>query len=245
MAKTSYRIAPGVQVYRALIDPLVAGLRPRIVGLCRALGARNVVDIACATGAQSRALGRAGLRATGVDLSADMVRGATRLGGPNVRYVHASALNLPFPTASFDAALLVLALHEHCEAERTAMLAEAFRVTRPGGYLVVGDFAAPSRPRLHLPWQGVRLVERLAGGEHHAGFRDFVARGSLGGLLDRHGLTPVRWDTSHRGTIAIAAVPAGSREIGGAELEPDESEEMAAPGEAGPAPGQPGARRGA
>ena len=198
--------ALAVRSYRVLIDPLLLPLRPKVIALCRRLESEDVLDIACATGAQCRALGRAGIRATGLDLSDDMIRAAKAAGGRNVRFEAGSAYELPFERDAFDTALLVLALHEHTEAERTVMLEEALRVTRPTGHLIVADFAEPRKPRLHVPWQVIRFIERTAGPEHHAGFLDYVSRGSLDGMLERHHLHAVRGASSHFGAVKLAVV---------------------------------------
>ena len=198
--------ALAVRSYRALIDPLLLPLRPKVIALCRQLDSERVLDIACATGAQCRALGRAGIRTTGLDLSEDMIRAARAAGGRNVRYVAGSAYELPFERDTFDTALLVLALHEHTEEERTVMIEEALRATRPTGHLIVADFAEPRRPRLHLPWQVIRFIEKTAGPEHHAGFLDYVSRGSLAGMLARHSLQIVRRASSHFGAVKLAVV---------------------------------------
>jgi SAM-dependent methyltransferase len=208
--------ALAVRSYLALIDPMLLPMRPRIVRACRARGARNVLDIACATGAQCRALGRAGMEATGVDLSEEMIAAASRLGGRGTRYVRGSAYELPFDDASFDASLLILALHEHTEDERTAMLREALRVLAPEGSLIVADYTEPTRSALHPAWGVVRFIERYAGPEHSAGFRDYVAQGSLEGLLDRHALRPVARASSHFGAIGLAVVhPSGEAAAAG------------------------------
>lgn len=55
----------------------------------------------------------------------------------------ASALH--FADASFDASLLFFLLHEQPEAVRRATLAEALRVTRPGGKVVIVDYHKPKR----------------------------------------------------------------------------------------------------
>jgi SAM-dependent methyltransferase len=195
-----------VGFYRALIDPLLRSLRPRIVGICRELGARDVLDIATATGAQCRALGRAGIRATGLDLAEAMIVAAQRRGGSNTQYVRGSAYELPFPDGSFDASLLLLALHEHPEDERSLMIREGIRVLQIGGALILADYAKPTHSRLHIPWQLIRLIESAAGPEHSAGFKDFVAHGGLEGLIERHGLTVASTTSSHFGTIGIAVV---------------------------------------
>ena len=196
-----------VRLYRALIDPPLWPLRPKIVQICRELEACDVLDIASATGAQCRVLGQAGIRATGVDLSEAMIQAAQHRGGKNTTYVLGSAYELPFPDGSFDASLLILALHEHSDKERSIMLREAFRVLRPAGALIIAEYTAPSRTRLHVPWQVIRLIERTAGIDHSAGFRDFVARGCLDGLIERHGLNALGESPSHFGTIGIATIP--------------------------------------
>ena len=199
-----------VHIYRVLIDPLLWSLRPKIVRICQELGARDVLDIATATGAQCRALGRAGIDATGLDLAEAMIAAAKRRGGTNARYVRGSAYELPFPDGSFDASLLLLALHEHREDERSLMIREALRVLRLDGTLILADYTKPTNPAFHVPWQIIWLVEKVAGVEHSAGFRDFVARGGLEGLTERQGLTVGGMTSSHFGTIGIVTVRRGS-----------------------------------
>jgi len=204
--KTRYGLG-AVRSYQVLIDPMIYPLRPKIVKLCRELGARTVIDIASGTGAQCRMLGRIGIQATGVDLAEAMIDAATRRGGPNTRYALGSATDLPFEDATFDACTLLLALHEHPESERALMMKEANRVVRPGGHLILADFAEPERPALHAAWRLIRFIEYTAGDEHHAGFLDYVSRGSLRGLLERFERVPSRETSSHFGAIGIAALP--------------------------------------
>lgn len=63
---------------------------------------------------------------------------------------------LHFPDASFDTTVLFFLLHEQPAHVRAATLAEAWRVTRPGGQLVIVDY---HRPRfwhpLRYPMQAV------------------------------------------------------------------------------------------
>lgn len=53
------------------------------------------------------------------------------------------ASRLHFADASFDAVMLFFLLHEQPEAVRRATLAEALRVTRPGGRIVIVDYHKP------------------------------------------------------------------------------------------------------
>lgn len=74
----------------------------------------------------------------------------------------ASALH--FPDAHFDSTLLFFLLHEQPESVRRATLAEALRVTRPGGKIVIVDYHRPPRSHpLHFPMQLVlRTLEPFA-----------------------------------------------------------------------------------
>jgi len=191
-------------IYRRLIDPLIVPLRRKITGVCLERGVKRVIDIASATGAQSRMLAEEGILVTGVDLSEVMVDSARRLGRPNVDYLCASAYELPFGDGSFDGSILSLALHEHTEEERGMMLAEARRVTAPGGIMVIADYNPPFHPVINPAWLAIRAIERIAGKGHHAGFVDFLARGGLDGLMERHGLLPYERVDSHFATIGIA-----------------------------------------
>jgi len=193
-------------IYGGVIDPTLHSLRSTVTHICREEGPTLVLDIACATGAQCHRLAQAGIRATGVDSSESMIAAARRRGNTSADFILASALDLPFPDASFGGVVLSLALHEHPEEERAGMLREAVRVLEPDGFLLVADFERPTHAPFHIPWAIVRLIEAAAGPEHRAGFADFVRQGSLAGLLVRHGLTCSRTARAVFGTIGIAVV---------------------------------------
>jgi ubiquinone/menaquinone biosynthesis C-methylase UbiE len=70
------------------------------------------------------------------------------------------AAALAAPDASFEQVLLFFLLHEQPEAVRRATLAEAWRVTRPGGRVVIVDYHRPARlhpMRLLMRWVFRRL----------------------------------------------------------------------------------------
>ena len=59
---------------------------------------------------------------------------------------------LACPGASYDQVLLFFLLHEQPEAVRRATLAEAMRVVRPGGKIVIVDYHRP------VPWHPLTLL---------------------------------------------------------------------------------------
>jgi len=77
-----------------------------------------------------------------------------------VRLTVSSAASLTFDDASFDRVLLFFLLHEMPRDVREATLAEALRVLRPGGKLVIVDYA---KPRLWHParWIWYPVIGRL------------------------------------------------------------------------------------
>jgi ubiquinone/menaquinone biosynthesis C-methylase UbiE len=105
---------------------------------CREGG--ELLDVPCGFGRHSIALARAGYRVTGVDRSAVLLEEARRraAGGRWPKLVTADYRDLPFPDASFDAAVnLFSSLGYLGDEEDTRVLAEIGRVLRPGARLVV------------------------------------------------------------------------------------------------------------
>jgi ubiquinone/menaquinone biosynthesis C-methylase UbiE len=108
-------------------------------------GAR-VLDIGCGTGAVSRFLTRyPGVsEVVGVDPSPVFLARATQLARDyrNISFEKGDARSLPFPDESFD---VVVAHTVLCHVpEPTRVLAEAFRVMRPSGWLAVFDGDYPT-----------------------------------------------------------------------------------------------------
>ena len=81
-----------------------------------------------------------------------------------VQLLHGDSAALPLATADYDRALLFFLLHEQPEDVRRATIAEAMRVVRPGGRIVIVDYHRPSRWNpLYWPMVGVlRTLEPYA-----------------------------------------------------------------------------------
>ncbi|MFF9909829.1 class I SAM-dependent methyltransferase [Streptomyces sp. NPDC013457] len=96
-------------------------------------GARTLLDLACGTGLVTERLTRPDLRVYGADAASGMARRAVRRVPGGI--VLADARRLPFPDASVDAVSAVWLLH--LVPFTAAIVAEAARVLRPGGVLIV------------------------------------------------------------------------------------------------------------
>ncbi len=127
-------IAPAVEDFaREMIDQLVADE-----------GARSVLDVGSGGGQVAVLLAgrRPDARITGLDFSPEQVARATRRAralGDRVHFVVGSALEIPFPTASFDAVYSVASIKHWTDPRRG--LEQCARVLRPGGlfFVVEGD----------------------------------------------------------------------------------------------------------
>ncbi len=139
-------------------------LRPLREALAGAPGPR-LADIGGGTGNYALALRGEGWEPVVVDRSAEMLALAAAKGLETVR---ADAQRLPFEDESFDAATMISMLH-HVE-DRDAALAEARRILRPGGRLVLKGFAGEDAASLWIldyfpssrPWMAATHPPRAA-----------------------------------------------------------------------------------
>ena len=109
-----------------------------------AVGARpdeRVLDLAAGTGTSSEPFAAAGARVVPCDFSLGMLAVGRRR-RPDLAFVGGDALALPFADASFDAVTMSFGLRN--VSDPAAALGELFRVTRPGGRLVVCEFSHPT-----------------------------------------------------------------------------------------------------
>ena len=101
----------------------------------------KILDLAAGTGSSSEPLAKAGADVTAADFSEGMIA-AGRKARPHLNFVKADALSLTFPDNTFDLLTISFGLRN---TENTAKaLAEARRVVKPGGRLVVVEFSSPT-----------------------------------------------------------------------------------------------------
>ncbi len=111
--------------------------------LSRGFAPRDLLDVGTGTGRMLELLGPLVANALGIDQSREMLAVARvnieRAGLSNCMVRLGDMYQLPLPDASFDAAVIHQVLHY---ADRPAeAIAEAARVLRPGGGLIIVDFA--------------------------------------------------------------------------------------------------------
>ncbi len=120
----------GYDVYRDHLNtPAFLAMLPEVKGLCG-------IDIGCGEGHNTRLIAGRGARLAAIDISEVFIRHAMEMEEKEplgIEYRLASAVELPFSEASFDFAVATMSFMDIPETGR--VLAEAFRVIRPGGFL--------------------------------------------------------------------------------------------------------------
>ena len=113
-----------------------------MLAMMRGRGLGHLLDIGTGTGRMAEIFAPAAHRVTALDRSPEMLRIArTKLAGQGVPIdlVQGDFLNLPLADASIDSIVIHQALHFAHEPDR--VIAEAARVLRGGGHLLIADFA--------------------------------------------------------------------------------------------------------
>ncbi len=124
-----------------------------------------LLEIGVGTGLVAAALARRGRAVAGVDLSLPMLRHAAgRVPG---RVVVGDALRLPVGSGSVAGAVMIHVLH--VVGDMRATLAEAARVLRLGGRIVVSAHEAGPRPDFEPDFDLAEIMERL---ENRLGISD-------------------------------------------------------------------------
>ena len=162
--------------YSALRQP-GGGWEALAAALAAGFGGQEVADLGAGEGSLTLLLARFARRVTAVDASPAMLREVERRareGGVAgaVRVAEGDLEELPLKAGAFDAAFLSQALHHAARPERA--VAEAARVLRPGGRLIVLDLVRHEQEWMREQWADQWLgfgADELKGWLERAGLR--------------------------------------------------------------------------
>jgi ubiquinone/menaquinone biosynthesis C-methylase UbiE len=125
-------------------DSRAAELQERIGAVLTLAGTERVLDIGTGAGAFALALASLVREVVGVDIVPELLAEARKRAPENVEFIEGDAGALPFDDDSFDLVTTGRTLHHVPRPE--VVLAEANRVLRPRGTMLVVDQIAPVDP---------------------------------------------------------------------------------------------------
>jgi SAM-dependent methyltransferase len=108
---------------------------PAFLAMLPPVGGLRGLDLGCGEGHNTRLVAQEGARMVALDIAQVFVEHAQALEAQNpvgIRYLAASAVELPFPAEAFDFATATMSLMDI--PEPGAVLAEVYRVLKPGGF---------------------------------------------------------------------------------------------------------------
>nr|WP_314987112.1 class I SAM-dependent methyltransferase [uncultured Stomatobaculum sp.] len=134
---------------------------------------KEVLELATGPGLLAKRIAPVTKRMLATDYSAGMIAEAKKGACPkNLRFEVADALSLPYADASFDAVIIVNALHLLPEPERA--LREIARVLRPDGILIAPNFVKKRERLAGRCWElllvlaGLRFTNQWTAEEYRA-----------------------------------------------------------------------------
>ena len=140
-----------------------ARLTEKMIDLAPIRGRHRVLDVACGLGGSLAMLAasRDELKLTGLNIDRrqlEICRSISPPAGGSLNLVEADACALPFAALSFDQVLCIEAMFHF--RSRRSFLAEAARVLRPGGRLVLSDILLCD-PGAAAPWPAEVVASAL------------------------------------------------------------------------------------
>lgn len=170
-----------------------------------------ILDLAAGTGSSSAVLAAAGARVLAADLSEGMIE-IGRQRHPDIEFVQANALDLPFEDDMFDTVTISYGLRNIPDTARA--LEEMLRVTKPGGTVVVMEFSTPEDPafrRLYRAHQDyvMPVLSRIFSSDTEAydylveSIRAWPDQLTLGRMIERAGWVNVEYRNLTGGIVAL------------------------------------------
>jgi ubiquinone/menaquinone biosynthesis C-methylase UbiE len=146
-------------------------MRRQAIPPLRSARPKKILDVACGTGRTLAQLRAAfpDAELTGLDLSPYYLEEARSIVGDDVELVQGNAEAMPMEDASVDAIVSVYLFHELPRNARRRVMAEMFRVLRPGGRVVLLDSVQCSDAE-----EIVYFLERFQAELHEPFYRDYI-----------------------------------------------------------------------
>ena len=143
---------------------------------------KAILDLCCGTGNQLKFLSKNGFSNLHcLDLSEAMLRVAQQ-GNYPIKIYHQDAAKTNFEDAVFDVVMLSFAVHEKDRETQESMLDEAYRLLKEDAFILIVDFVFDDKTKV-MGSMGIRLIEKMAGGEHYSNFKKYIQNNGLASLV--------------------------------------------------------------
>ncbi|MDO5701337.1 MAG: demethylmenaquinone methyltransferase [Bowdeniella nasicola] len=199
-----------------LTNDLMSGFQDRIwrVATRTAVGAKpgdRVLDLAAGTGTSTEEWADAGIDVVACDFSIGMLAVGKRR-RPDMTFIAGDAMNLPFADDTFDAVTISYGLRNLHDT--SAGLREMYRVTKPGGRIVVCEFSTPPAPALRAAYRlflrtALKGIAALASSNAPAysylvdSILHWPRQRELAALMHEAGWRGIKWRNLSAGIVAI------------------------------------------
>jgi len=131
---------------------------------------------------------------------------------PELTFIKADALNLPFPEAIFDVVTISFGLRNTADIDKA--LAQALKVTKPGGRLVIAEFSHPTwRPfrtvYMNYLMKALPAISRRTASNPDAyvylaeSIRSWPDQSALAERISATGWSSVAWQNLTGGVVAV------------------------------------------
>ena len=208
MTTDSYSI--GSRAYDFLIEPFLARVKLFTVKILLKKFNKSrdvrILEVACGTGTLSHLLAKKGFNVLALDNSYSMIRQTYNKihdsSSGRVTAIHGDASTMPFYSASFDAVIMQLGLHEMENKIRMNSGREIIRVAKKDAVFVLFDFAPTNK------WSYSKfiltIIEFIAGTDHYRNGRRFIKNGGILSFLENLNLEVVKTHRFFSGNICLA-----------------------------------------
>jgi ubiquinone/menaquinone biosynthesis C-methylase UbiE len=200
----------GSKAYDFLIEPFLTRIKRLTVKILLVRFNKphlaRILEVACGTGTLSRLLAKKGFHVLALDKSYSMIRQAySKIHGSSigkVMAIHGDASTMPFYSASFDAVIIQLGLHEMEDKIRMDSGREIIRVAKKHAVFIVFDFAPTNK--LSFSKFILTIIEFIAGTDHYRNGRRFIKDGGILSFLENLNLDIIKTHRFFNGNICLA-----------------------------------------